>query len=59
MNYKWEVKGFWSVETKHPKVEEIEKWGVKCSEVKWSEVKWSEVKWSEDIWWNVYIIIDL
>jgi hypothetical protein len=33
MNYKWEVKGFWNVETKYPKVEGSEKLGVQFSEV--------------------------
>jgi len=36
---KWgEVKGFWNVVTKPPKVQGCEKWRVKCSEVKWNEV---------------------
>ena len=32
------MKGFWSVVTKRPNVQESEKWGVKCCKVQWSDM---------------------
>jgi hypothetical protein len=44
INYKWgEVKDFWSVVTKRPKMQGSKKWGVMLREVRWSEVKWCEL----------------